>query len=358
METIWQKYVKKKIEQFKNSEEFAVLSETLTEFYGENGWDYEFIPNEKLWFRNFRKFNYYGNWDAYLAYIKYEMPFTKIENNLIDKIFFNVTIHFPEIKIKNRNNLEHTIKDLYVKVCFPLGNKNALVKLEGLRTTFSRIEVDKGYIHSHLPGGVSNEFKTFCLGSSEMSGCFQKEFISKNKTDIYQFLFTLQNYLEYESIEGVPHIRMENCQNLSGLNTISNNDLRDLLKIKPPLVINNELKITNKEEIEEFFTDKTPFLSTKIDGKYYSLATIYLEESIENLEISQFKFKNQLINFKIHNYAKQSNPKKYPHPYITKRIIAYWENRILKAYIRSNNTREQNTIDNTLKSVKPNEVFV
>lgn len=358
METIWQKYVKKKTEQFKNSEEFSTLSETLTEFYGENGWDYEFDYDKNYQFPTCRKFNWYKNWNEYLQYLKSERSYTITQNNMLTHIYFNVIIHFPEIKIKNRDNLEHTIKDLYVKVCFPLGNTNALVKLEGLRTTFSRIEIGKGYIHSHLSSGVSVDFKTFCLGSSEMSGCFQREFISKNKPDIYQFLFTLQNYLEYESIEGVPYIRMENCQNLSGLRSVSSYEINDLIKIKPPLVVNNQLKITNKEEIEEFFVNKTDILCTKIDNKYYSLSTNRLEETIEWLEDKKFIFKNQLINFKIDNHAKQSNPKKYPHPYITERVIAYWQNRILKTYIRSNNIREQNTTNNTIESVKPNEVLV
>ncbi len=354
---IWQKYISKKIDVFKNNEEFITLCKTLDEFYPER-WDYSVTFPEKFDFYTFNKKHYYRAFfrDELDYYFRYK---TSISNFIKENIKLEVVIYYPNIEISNRDYLKHKIEDLYVKVVFPIYNPMQLVELKGMRATITKNEFDKRYSHSHLPRGGYQDFSKFCLGSSEMRGYFQKEFITKDKTKIYQFLFTLENYLEYESIEGTPHIRMEDCLNLSDLKKVSLNDaaFKTLVKHKPPLKINTELKIINKEEIEEFYVDKCTLFSTKLNGKYYSLLSKSENNEINSLQDAPlFLFRNNLIKFKITNYATITEPKKYPHPTITKRIIEYWENRILQASIRSNRVKTENSIICTTESNESNQL--
>lgn len=359
LQEYWKKYVSKKVDRFKNSDEFKTLCQVLNEFYGEDRWDYFLEIPETIKFDKGYRFGS-NRWQTQEDHLNDYMTNQTTLQSHIDGIKIVVTILFPEIKLTNRDNLQHVIKDLYLQIIFPIFNPNFLVKLKGTRATVNKNEFVQHYKHSHLPSGRDYEtFNNFCLGNSEMSGCLQSEFITTEKSRIYQFLFTLQNYLEYESIEGVPYIRMEKCQNLSDLDkiTFKNVNFEKIVKSKPPIKLNKDLKILNKEEIEEFYSDKIQYLSTKIENRYYSILP---KERVESLETQQnrvlFLFKNQEIKLKIKNYANVIEPKKFPHPAITKRLIEYWENRVLQTYIRNYRIERENTISNTSEHHQPSEI--
>lgn len=127
-------------------------------------------------------------------------------------------IHFPEVIIKNDLELEHTIKNLFVKLRFT--NKYTLnAHPIGFRSTYSTKELLLNYTHSHISGlGVNNQSidtNTFCLGSSELVENLRilnqryndDSFITEE--EILMFLFNLETYVAWESLEGGPYKKIE-----------------------------------------------------------------------------------------------------------------------------------------------------
>jgi|SRR6187402_237590 len=281
--------------------------------------------------------------------------------DLIKNTTLECIIHYPIINIKNRNNLKHVIRDLYVKITFPLNNPNAIIDLDGVRATISKNEYSNGYAHSHLPRSSFYHFNNFCVGSSEMGCCIQSEFITTNKASIYQFLFLLQSYLEYESIEGVPYIRLETCRDTTDIPKIKVEDyiLDRLKEVKLPIKLNKHLKITNIEEIELLLAKKCHYPVTKLDGKYYSILSKSNISSIQELDGRDlFQFKGNKIKLTIDNYATETECTKYCHPKYRDAVIRYWENKILQTHIRNNRTIRQNTVQNLQESNEPSEVLM
>ena len=340
-ETLWERYSAKKINEFMETTEYKNLVAVLDDLFPDR---YEIKADdfEQLEWGSF-KFN--PNWGSFNNQVKdYFINVSKL-SYFKEKIGINIILHYPVINIKNRDNLTHVIRDLYVKLIIPCFREK-LIDLDGLRTTLTKNEFVKGYAHSHLPSNsykitntseVEDKWSNFCVGSSELGCCHQTDVLNTDKMKILQFFFLLQAYLEYESIEGVPYIKLENCRNLSDLVKFNfDNSQYNYIKLKkPPIKLNKELKIVNKEEVEEWLIEnKVDKIATKIEGKYYSVLSKdrieFLKES-NNQEV--FKFRNQIIKLKIDNYANKTEVKKFPHPKFTEKFISYWEQRIHETYI-------------------------
>lgn len=358
-ERYWKTLCEKKAEKFKNSKEYETITEVLNDLHP-NRFELNIVYPEASEVE-FSKFNMRHNiWNSFESRLA---EYMRRSDNKIDHylkmVRLECIIHYPVVNIQNRNKLKHKIRDLYVKIAFPLNNANAIIDLNGTRATISKTEYDARYAHSHLPRGSYQRFNNFCTGSSEMGCCIQKEFITTNKSSIYQFLFLLQSYLEYESIEGIPHVRMENCQNLTDIDQIRIEDkhLKELLEVKLPIKLNNKLKIVNTEEIELLLADRCNYVVTKIDGKYYSILDSYQLGNIENINgLELFEFKGKKIKLTIDNYATETKPTKYCHPKYREAVIRYWENQIFKTFIRKYRISRQSSSKNIRKSVESNQV--
>lgn len=138
-----------------------------------------------------------------------------------DEITPVVIIHFPEITIKNRESRIIKIFDMFIKFVFKsMGNGFNIPQLMGLRTSITPGQYASGYSHSHLHSitfterhsrGQSIKFLSFCLGSSSRGNINYTMNQMRNNWNpaLYQsFLFQIQPFLEYESLEGGPHIGM------------------------------------------------------------------------------------------------------------------------------------------------------
>jgi hypothetical protein len=130
---------------------------------------------------------------------------------VIDNYFFDIIIHFPEITIKNSKGKSRKIYDLYVKFNVGLDFK-IKENLMGIATTFEEDALNSSYHHSHLPSGKYTDFKSFCLGSdTPINLLFHK--MKSNAFDEGTFkmlLYTIREYVSWESLEGGPHVRMSN----------------------------------------------------------------------------------------------------------------------------------------------------
>ena len=323
--------------------------EVLQELYPDR-WDIQIITPD--WFQ-FHEYEYpdEDKW-RYLNCYKWDHSFNSFKGNV--EIYF--TIFYPEITITNRNKAKHLIKELYAQIRFNLFAEEDTIELYGTRGLVTAVELLSNYGHSHL-NNFKHGFGKFCLGESEFGTVFKSEFITTDKNSIRQVLFLLDAYLEYESIEGVPHHRMEQCVIGKDLKNIKiPNWLFNSIKTIPiPIKLNKSLQITNFSEIEEALCKYEHLLSGymcyKAKNKYYSRNV-----SSNNSNISDYKdsvlgtFKNQQIKLKIENYE-TGEIKKYPHPTLTRETIKYWEGEIFKTYIRNHRVERENTTAHTQESV-------
>ena len=187
---------------------------------------------------------------------------------------------YPEIEITNTNKEKHTIKNLVV--VFPLKWDSSFKKwkideMTGLRLTLSYLELNKRYPHSHLSSlPLTSPFKSmtstkFCLGSSTlgMSIAEYNTESDKEKSNLVLegILYTLDTYVTWESLEGVPYNYIHNLLPLGGTPVSDSNLDSHSLRVvnflkenKIPLaldygVMNNSIFIKNNLENAEFFKD-------------------------------------------------------------------------------------------------------
>ncbi len=147
---------------------------------------------------------------------------------------FHVIIHWPEIEIKNKN-ASHIIRDLYVK--FDL-NKSTLSMpnnsyLCGIRGTLTEQEFVAGYAQSHLDSHNNTNWASFCLGSGTMPDLLLKmrAATKPSETLLFGFLLQLDDYVRWESLEGVPYISFESIKGSyeNFKETLANGDIHALI---------------------------------------------------------------------------------------------------------------------------------
>ena len=187
---------------------------------------------------------------------------------------------YPEIEITNTNKEKHTIKNLVVVFSLKWDSyfrKWKIDDMRGLRLTLSYLELNKVYSHSHLSSSdLTSDFKSmtsskFCLGSSTLGMSIAEYNTESNKEQsnlvLEGILYTLDTYVTWESLEGVPHNYIHNLLPLGGTAVSDSNlDFYSLKVVnflkenKIPLaldygVMNNSIFIKNSLENAEFFKD-------------------------------------------------------------------------------------------------------
>jgi hypothetical protein len=140
--------------------------------------------------------------------------------NYLSRIY--LTCKVDKIEIKNSVGQKHNIHDLFVALNFNVNEDKYFVMnggLWGFKSTFTYAETHYGYIHSHLSSSTNNaiaEYSNFCLGEGSMStlmSTLQGNFLLNDNQDEEKEYFELfcnhlHEYLSWESLAGVPHIKM------------------------------------------------------------------------------------------------------------------------------------------------------
>lgn len=133
---------------------------------------------------------------------------TIINNHYINSDFY-IYVHWPEVKITNEYDQSTIIKDLYFKTNVDIDGKLKQNSILLNRSTYSKKEVLKDYLHSHIPGIDSNyEFLHGCTGRGPIGNtmCY---LCNNYDLEIYGlFCQELDNYVKTESIKGVPYRRL------------------------------------------------------------------------------------------------------------------------------------------------------
>lgn len=225
-----------------------------------------------------------------------DLAFEVVENNDENVLSPYFKVLYPEVKITNTRKDNHTIKNLVVIFSLKWDyhyKKWQINKMTGLRLTLSFLEAHYHYNHSHLQSAtLKSDFKSmtssiFCLGSSTLGMSIAEynteEDKEKSALVLEGILYTLDTYVTWESLEGVPHNYMNRLLPLGGeIVTDSNVDpytedlLRSLISKKIPLSLdfgikNNTIFIKNTSKNVEFFKNL-------IDSRFFSRAS-YIEKS-------------------------------------------------------------------------------
>lgn len=132
-------------------------------------------------------------------------------------------IYMPEVTLTNSNDLSHTITDFFVQIRFSSGL--FVISNLGDRASASEGEINKGYRHSHLSGGLSarNNFTNFCMGDGVIADIMKTFRLSSHvvetpldfKMRCSAYLMAINNYVAYESLEGGPYNRFSNINTQS-----------------------------------------------------------------------------------------------------------------------------------------------
>ena len=227
-----------------------------------------------------------------------DLAFQVIQTSEVFELSPYFKILYPEIEITNTNKEKHTIKNLVVVFSLRWDSsfkKWKIHEMRGLRLTLSYLELNKSYSHSHLASSnLTDYFKSmttrrFCLGSSTLGMSIAEYNTESNKEQsnlvLEGILYTLDTYVTWESLEGVPHNYIYNLLPLGGTpvdgSSLDSHSLRVvnfLKENKIPLaldygVMNDSIFIKNSLENAEFF--KNILQKSSISGRY-SLQRDYL----------------------------------------------------------------------------------
>lgn len=344
----------------------------------------------------------------------------EIKKLLLVNLLFDVIIKFDEIKIINSSQNEADLKDFFVKfkILFNYDiNNNLLCKLNhrnlyGMRSTRYDFELNTGYIHSHLPRSYDfTDFENFCLGTGpislvliELSNNIKPFNIIKFKG----FLYQIKSYLEWESLEGGPYIKITDRNNIHSqivnkfcfnidvysahvflikklfalftktliynnlINiTLKKNFTKDINDIIIEMSLEKELefikiikddnflsKYLNEKELEIFKSFNEYLFAIKRNNIYYKTSLLNINLSIDN-ELNNkylFDFKDEKVNSKILELeSKNLDSIEVLNPNIKKRLLLIIKNIILKNERKTNNEKSQNY---RIKSYKDTSIYI
>lgn len=122
-----------------------------------------------------------------------------------------IIIHFPKVTIENEYGKTHDIYDLFVRIIVN-GRGYLIGGFEIKRTSFTLVEIQKGYVHSHTLSKRSassiQEFDHVCLGTGPIRNTMYRLNNSNNEELWLLFCNELSMYVRVESLSGGPYIKM------------------------------------------------------------------------------------------------------------------------------------------------------
>lgn len=336
------------------------------------------------------------------------------------RLAFKLIIKFPEVEIKNSNRMKHTIKDLYVRIKLHETKFNELFNedvidekyqgyqvifnnltipagLSGLRGTLTVHEYLAGYLHSHLSPwtNYSLGWGSFCLGEGEIvQTLLLLSQVGEYTTELFtMLLLQIEVYVAWESLSGVPYIKMGAIGKssttplnklptlrLSGIEDFINNvkyqyKQRRLLNIlidEPKFDWKMEGKnavIILNEKLDNFLrvygNDKASYCDNHIfyqdnEGKYYNVNQSMPTINDSNITKNTFVFQGRVESLKIEkdNNAVTLNPEFIFHPKIKLILKQKLEAYAINSKIRSSITERAIKIANSRGTTKENTVSV
>ena len=124
--------------------------------------------------------------------------------NYSDEI--RVIIYYPEITITNELGSTHKITDIYMSYDFQVNTEG--IRLRNIliyRNSFTIGEYAEEYIFSHISAPLGSTSANFCFGKTVLDKAIDKFYNSIQYNEILSFIFSVEEYLTWESLQGVPY---------------------------------------------------------------------------------------------------------------------------------------------------------
>lgn len=141
-----------------------------------------------------------------------------IDDGVVDSVtYFNpfILVWFPLITVRNEYDKSVDIQDVYIKVPISItGAMQGYFKIN--RATYPIAQFNSDFLHSHCPGinkSNSEEFLRMCLGSGPIRDTIGNLQVEYDEDLWLLFCSELDDYLQVESIRGVPYRRLEEIKN-------------------------------------------------------------------------------------------------------------------------------------------------
>lgn len=140
-----------------------------------------------------------------------------------------ITIHYPKITITNSSGTQHEMEDFYVQIPIALRTLSSssqdyifLGVTHGCKTTYTNVEANYGYMHSHISFGPTRNyfsssigevsaheplrnFHNFCEGSGLINTARLAFNRSQSEEDFIAYILHVARLASWESQEGGPH---------------------------------------------------------------------------------------------------------------------------------------------------------
>jgi hypothetical protein len=274
---------------------------------------------------------YPDNWD-----INVSLYIDILGKEIILTLFF--VIHFDEIKVVNKDGNTTIINDVFFKFS-PNAHSSNGVNIDNARfakSTFTPAQHSSGYSWSHTPRidpSMPIEYQSICTGTSNLVDSIIM--LSDNwKKSLYSlFLISIKTYIEYESLEGGPHIKMSaiNNKNFKNIYQPSIDDVNivlEMLHLLPSELIDIKFEgndyYVNINNIENWFRDKLPpkyFVNITENGRIYN--PIIIDNYIPMTTDTDIWWKGQNIKLKIIPDKTTNLDSRILHPFISEMITEY-----------------------------------
>jgi len=330
---------------------------------------------------------YPGAWDIEFGVDSYQYLDNKVIINLR-----GINIKFPEVTIRNSVRKSHLIKDLFILTRFRIyDNKLRIEGVYGTRTTLTYAEYNSRYLHSHLnknridPSYEHFYFQKFCTGSGSINiamadlnaqGFNAERFIS--------YLLNLDTLASWESLEGVPYVKIASINSLEEGTQMYNSARSDVAKMfitalkrfatsvyKPEIdfmLEHSGVSLADNDRYKEFLhrvpltdTDKKYLLCFKSEeGVYYSYGQTPRAAPLL-LYPNKYLFQGEEIEIKITNPPENATTEiQYEfHPKIKLEIKKQLEYAANKAILRKTTVdRYKNSTSDIRENPQPDPVPV
>lgn len=304
---------------------------------------------------------------------------------------------YPEFIITNSKGQSHTIRDLIILHRVAYKNGHVYTKRpEGGRLSKTLLEIAGNYQQSHLGSRSDwhktpfNSFGSFCVGGDTDVSRMIAEFEVEIDWDRYElYLFCVDSMITWESLEGVPYIKMENIKNAlnNKVTTVNKNYVNRVVqyieKEKLPLDVNfyiadNRYRIKPDERANNFikeivmkvcnFSDYKSILVSRVPNTFDQ----FLQMKAEGVNTSVFEVqaKDQYMIFRGEKrYAKKIKEDKRlekplsienynVYPNFLKDVLKQLECRIYEKAVTKSGIKIQNSRNNANRSVTSDTVSV
>ncbi len=251
-------------------------------------------------------------------------------------------VKFDRIEITNTRNHNHIIKDLFVYILF---TQEFGIVVKGTRASLSEPEIHSTYLHSHLPSlKVPNKgIRTFCLGNDTFRASIMRTNASFTKSNFKMFLFQLNDYVRWESLDGGPYRKINdiNFRKVKYSIDITYNIKKDIIKYIDNHFYTDDFNISSGSTIQVMDDDVFITALNKLLPDIYKCTTdesgveYMLQNSDKELDntlniVSNVIWKQKKVPFKVimQEYIVKKDDRSGVSKIIRNFVINYLENKI------------------------------